>query len=66
MCDVLIIHGHQRRYAGQCTALAAMNGQQSRQATANAPSAATIEGGKRDFLASPPTPPAALDMDNLT
>ena len=65
-CDVLIIHGHQRRYAGQCTALAAMNGQHSRQAAANAPSAATIEGGKRDFLASLPTPPAALDIGGLT
>ena len=58
-CDVLIIHGHQRSYALQCTALAAMNGQHSRQAAANAPSAATIEGGKRDVLASLPTPQTA-------
>ena len=52
-----------RRSDGVCgrraSSWVAINGQNSRQAAANALSAATIEGGKRDVLASLPTPPAA-------
>ena len=52
-----------RRSDGVCgrrvSSWVAINGQNSKQAAANAPSAATIKGGKRDVLASLPTPPAA-------